>query len=915
MATGGDGREEETALSLRISSLRCEHREDLPMVGSEAPRFGWALAASGRDRRQTAYRILVGADAKELEREAASFWDSGKVLSSRTLEVFYAGKPLPPASELVWTVQVFDEEGRPSAWAEPARFRTGLEAWRASWIFHDREGKFGLTVEPGERLRRRREPGVDLEGIQSQMEPATYLRREFTLSQSARRATLYATARGLLDLELNGRRVGDATLAPGWTDYARRIEYSAHDVTDLLRGGENALGASLGDGWFAGFVGSDKKRGGAIYGRVPELLCELHLELEDGRTEIVCSDERWRATNRGPIRHADLLRGERHDARLSLDGWSEPGFDDDGWGAVKVKPLDEAMLVPAKGQPIRVTEERRPLSVVEQRPGIHQFDLGQNMVGRARLVTEGPEGTEVKLSFGEVLDEDGALYRDNLLTASQIDTFVLRGEGAEVFEPRFTSHGFRYVEVEGLALDPDEETLTGCVVHSDAPLTSEFSCSSEMVNQIFSNSVWTQRGNYVSVPTDCPQRDERLGWAGDAQIYLPTAALIMDVAAFMTKWADDIADGQSDEGAYPDVAPRASWMNDGAPGWGDAAIVVPWVVYNRYGDLGIVGRHWPRMERFMAYVGEKNPDFLRRHRRNGDFGDWLSIGERVPSEVLATAYWSRSARLMARMAEALELPGRAAHYDRLADDVAAAFVDAYLSEDSLIEGDTQTGYVLALAWDLLPEELRPRAAGRLVENIERRDWHLATGIIGTHLLCPVLTKAGHADVAHRLLEQDTMPSWGHMVRFGATTMWENWDGITEDGFRTPLQNSLNHCDWAVVASWLIESVAGIRCADGHVAYERVVIEPVPGNLDAARASYRSVRGEIVSDWQREEGRFRLAVTIPPNVTATVVVPAHGETLLQGGNDAAGAAGVRSALRDGDSWVVEVGSGAYELESA
>jgi alpha-L-rhamnosidase len=611
----------------------------------------------------------------------------------------------------------------------------------------------------------------------------------------------------------------------------------------------------------------DLKRAGAYYGTCPELLCELHLEYPDGASEVVASDERWRATI-GPIRYSDLLHGEHYDARRELDGWTETAYDDSAWPPVRVRLRDGSALVPERAQPIRVTEELRPVSVTERRPGVHVVDLGQNMVGWVRLRVDGERGTTVRLRFAEMLEEDGSLYLANLRTARPQDTYVLHGGGREVYEPRFTFHGFRYVEVQGPADVPE---VIGQVVHSDTPTTGHFECSSDLVNQLWRNVTWGQRGNFLSVPTDCPQRDERLGWLADAQVFLPSATLNMDVAAFITKWGDDILDAQSADGAYPDVAPRLAAERDGAPAWGDAGVIVPWTIYQRYGDVRILERHWDAMERYVEYLVRHNPDLLWRSRRHNDYGDWLSVGSDTSREVLATAYLANDAKLMARIAGVLGRADRAARYEALHRDVVAAFNRAYVGEDGFIEGDTQTVYLLALHMDLVPDELRERVAERLVADIQERDWHLTTGFIGVGLLGPVLTEAGHADVAYRLLLNETYPSWGYSIRHGATTIWERWDGWTEErGFQTPLMNSFNHYSLGSVAQWLYEYVAGIRPA--RPGYEHVLIAPEPGPLEWARATYRSVRGPITSAWQQDGDVFRLDVDVPANVTATVVLP-------------------------------------------
>jgi alpha-L-rhamnosidase len=831
--------------------LRCEHREDVPCVDGPAPRLAWALEAEGHDRRQTAYRITV-----------RDLWDSGWVDSART-EAEYAGPPLPPGAELEWRVRVRDEAGEQGPWSEPARFRTALAAWSADWIARDRVADPPMPVPGTDRDLDEADP------MMIKLDPCPFLRRRFALGAPVRRATLYATARGLVELRLNGTRVGDHVLAPGWTDYRERIEYAAHDVTPLLDAGENVLGAVLGDGWYAGFVGFDARRPGNHYGREPQLLCELHVEHEDGGRTVIGTDGAWRAAT-GPLVYADFLMGERVDARRDLGPWAEPGYDDSAWGPVEVTPRDGVRLVPERAQPIRVTQELPAVSVTERAPGVHVVDLGQNLVGWVRLELSGERGTRVQLRHAEMLQPDGTPYMENMRAARPLDTFVLAGEGTEVFEPRFTFHGFRYVEVTGLdALAPEQ--VTGCVVHSDTPAAGEFECSDELVNQLWRNVRWGQRGNFLSVPTDCPQRDERLGWLADAQVFLPTAMLNMDVAAFVTKWGDDLLDAQLPGGAYPDVAPRLLLEREGAPAWADAGVIVPWLMWRRYGDLRFVQRHWEAMERYMAHLQRHNPDGLWTARRGNDYGDWLSVGAHTPRDVVATAYWAQDARMMAAMARALGLGERAAHYERLFDGIRAAFGRAFVGEDAYVEGDTQTAYLLALHMDLLDEPLRARAAERLVADIERHGGHLTTGFIGVGILCPVLTRFGHADVAHRLLRADTFPSWGYSIRQGATTIWERWDGWTEDGgFQTPMMNSFNHYSLGSVVQWAYESVAGIRSV--APAYERLLIAPEPGELEWARASFRSPRGRIATSWWREDESFRLEVELPPNVTATVVMP-------------------------------------------
>jgi alpha-L-rhamnosidase len=832
---------------MRAVGLRCEHREDTPCIDDPAPRLSWQLESEEADQRQTGYRIVV-------EDGERTLWDTGMVNSSASVDVAYAGRALPSGSLCTWRVQVRDRDGRLSDWSDQARFRVGLAAWTACWIRRDRRYDPGVPV-PGD--------GAELEPddtMLGQLPACPHFRRRFDLRADVARATLYATARGALSLELNGAIVGDDVLSPGWTDYRARIEYAAHDVTKLLHNGANTLGAVVGDGWYAGMIGFDARRRGNHYGREPELLCELHVDYADGTSEVIASDGQWEATT-GPVLYSDLLMGERCDARR------EPG----PWRPVRTSARDGIRLVPQRAQPIRVTEELRPISTQRRAPGTYIVDFGQNMVGWVRLAVRGQRGARVQMRFAEMLEPDGSLHVSNLRSARQLDTYVLAGEADEVFEPRFTFHGFRYVEVTGI----DEFELIGRVMHSDTPRSGWFECSDELVNQLWRNINWSQRGNFISVPTDCPQRDERLGWLADAQVFLATASLNMDVAAFMTKWGYDILDAQLPDGAFTDVAPRLIAEREGAPAWGDAGIIVPWMLWWRYDDRRLLERHWPAMERYMDYLLGHNPDLLWTARRGNDYGDWLSVGAQTPREVLATAYWAYDALLMSEMAHALGLGDRAEHYRRLRGGICAAFNAAYVGDEAYIEGDTQTVYLLALHMDLLPEELRSHAAERLVENIRRNGGHLTTGFVGVGLLCPTLSECGYSNVAHELLTKDTFPSWGYSIRHGATTIWERWDGWTEDrGFQTPAMNSFNHYSLGSIGQWLYEYVAGIRSA--KPGYEHVLIAPEPGELEWARATYRSVRGPITSAWRQDDDTFSLEVQIPPNVTATVVLP-DGET--------------------------------------
>ncbi|GHF66191.1 alpha-L-rhamnosidase [Amycolatopsis bartoniae] len=814
-------------MTLRAVGLRCEHRAGIPCVDVAAPRLRWAL--SGDSREQTAYQIQVD-----------GHWDSGIVHSGQSLEVRYAGPELQPARTYSWRARVWDEHGEPGPWSEPAAWHTGI-TWTAPWIAHDLRGDPGV-VDPAVRYGPTNRRG---------MPPAPVLRRTFSAEVAP--ALLYVTARGLAVVELNGERVDDAELVPGWTDYVQRQTYHVVDVTRLLRPGENVLTATLADGWYSGFVGSDPRRPGNLYGRHPWFRCELHV---DG-VFVVGTDEHW-VSGYGPVRGADLLRGESYDASVSLVDSR----------AVLTREHDGVPMVADRGEPVRVTKELVAQRI--DRVGEDRFivDFGQNLVGRLRVRV--PARETLRLRHAEALSE-GELYRDNLRTADAED-IVVAGDIDEVYEPRFTVHGFRYAEIQGSTAPPD---VVARVLHTDMPRAGRFRCSDELVNKLWSNIEWGLRGNVVGLPTDCPQRDERMGWLADAQVFAPTAALIMDVSAFFTRWLDDVLDAQSEEGVYPDVAPKVPTTRDGAPAWADAGVILPWLLYRTYGDTDILRRHWSAMDSYLGFLRRNNPDLRWRHRRHNDYGDWLSAGEDTSRDLVAAAYWAHDAALMAEMAEVLGKAAAAAEYRKLRADLVEVFRADHLDADGRVTGDTQTGYALALGMDLVPEELRSRAAAHLAANIERHGGHLTTGFLGVGLLCPVLAANGYGDLAHRLLTNRTYPSWGYTIDRGATTIWERWNGWTdEEGFASAAMNSFNHYSLGSVGAWLIEGVAGIRSA--APGYERIVIAPVPGPLTWAEAEYESPRGTIRSSWRCVNERFTLEATVPPGVSARVVLPGGEE---------------------------------------
>ncbi|MGW3111161.1 alpha-L-rhamnosidase [Streptomyces sp. NPDC001091] len=694
--------------------------------------------------------------------------------------------------------------------------------------------------------------------------PAAQLRREFRVpaGKTVARARLYSSALGLYDAHLNGARVGEDRLAPGWTDYRDRVQYQTYDVTDRLTSGANALAVTLAAGWYAGNVAWF---GPHQYGERPAFIGQLEVTYTDGSTDRVLSGSGWRAAT-GPVTSADLMSGEDYDARLETPGWTRAGFDDAGWAAVDEVQKVTAGLVAQVDGPVRVEREVAAKKVTEPKPGVFVFDLGQNMVGAVRLRVRGAAGTSVRLRHAEVLNPDGTLYTANLRTARATDTCVLKGGGTETFEPRFTFHGFRYVEVTGFPGRPPLDAVTGRVLHTSAPFTMSFKTDVPMLDQLHSNITWGQRGNFLSVPTDTPARDERLGWTGDINVFAPTAAYTMESARFLAKWLDDLRDGQTTDGAFPNVAPYMD-VGVGAAGWGDAGVTVPWALYRMYGDVRVLERAWSSMLRWLDHLKAHSSGYLRPDE---GYGDWLNLQDETPKDVIGTAYFAHSADLVARAAQALGKDPEP--YRTLFGHVRDAFRAAYVTGGGRVKGDTQTAYVLALSMDLLAETDRAPAAARLVELIEARDWHLSTGFLGTPRLLPVLTDTGHTDVAHRLLAQRSYPGWGYQIDRGATTMWERWDSIRPDGtFQDAGMNSFNHYAYGSVGEWMYAHITGI--APAAPGFRKILIRPRPGGgVTEAHGRFDSVYGQISTDWTTGAEGFRLTVSVPPNTTAEVWIP-------------------------------------------
>lgn len=875
-----------------VTNLRTEYKVNPIGIDIRTPRLSWQLASGERGVVQAAYQIQVAED----EAFKSILWDSGRVPEDRSIHVPYAGPALLSGKRYHWRVRVWEGSGQVSDWSAPAFWEMGLLSpadWKAKWIT----------------------PDWDEDTTKSQ--PSPMLRGVFRIGKPVRSARAYATSLGLYELHLNGARVGDQLFTPGWTSYRKRLQYQTYDITAQLRQGENVIGVILGDGWYRGYLGWRDRRN--TYGDRLAALVQLQITFTDGSTQTVITDESWRAST-GPILASDIYMGETYDARLEKSGWSAPGYDASGWRGVRVLEHSKEILIAPEGPPVRRIEEIRPVKILRTPAGETVVDMGQNMVGWVRLKVRGPAGTTVTLRHAEVLDKEGNFYTANLRGARQTVRYTLRGDGEEVFEPHFTFQGFRYVAVDGFPGELPLEALTGIVIHSDMRVTGRFETSNPLLNQLQHNIVWGQKGNFLDVPTDCPQRDERLGWTGDAQVFSRTAAFNMDVAAFFTKWLADLAADQNPDGKVPHVIPDVLGGAASAA-WADAATIVPWNMYTVYGDTRLLERQYPSMKAWVEYM-RRTAGSSYLWNTGQHFGDWLAFattrsdypGATTGKDLIATAFYAHSTELLARTAAVLGRQDDARFYGALADRVKQAFVREFVTANGRVGENTQTAYALALQFELIPESMRLEAARRLVADIDLHG-HLTTGFVGASYLTHVLTRYGRLDVAYRLLNREAYPSWLYPVKQGATTIWERWDGIRPDGtFQDPGMNSFNHYAYGAIGDWMYRVVAGLDAAPDGPGYKHILIHPRPGGgLTSARATLETMYGTAASGWRLKDGRFELDALVPPNAHATIRIPnATLERVTESGRPLKEAPGLRNPRQDGADVVVEAGSGDYRF---
>ena len=888
-----------------VTGLLTEYRANPLGTDVAKPRLSWRIESPRRNTMQAAYQIQVATSQAALTAGKSLLWDSGRITTDASIFRPYDGPALASATRYYWRVRVWDDANAPSAWSAPAIWETGLlkaTDWSAQWIgpaaaMHDSAGA-----------------------------PAPLLRNRFTVNGAIRSARVYVTARGLYELRLNGQRVGEDFFTPGWTSLNRRLQYQTYDVTTALAQGENAIGAMLGDGWYRGYLGFSGRR--HAYGTTVALLAQLEIRYADGRVQRVTTDSTWQ-TSTGAITFADIYRGENYDARLEQPGWDRAGFTGTGWLQVAIAAPTNAVLVAPTTEPVRRTQEIKAVTILRSPSGKVIYDLGQNMTGWVRLRVRGAAGTTVTLSHCEGHTPKGELYTDNLRDGFQKDRYTLKGGGDEVWEPHFTYHGFRYVQVDGMPGEPALGAITGVVVHTNLAETGTFVTSDTLLNKLQRNIVWGQRGNFLDVPTDCPQRDERLGWTGDAQVFARTASFNMNVAGFFAKWLGDLALDQHPGGAVPWVIPNPlggdSTRFASAAGWGDASTVVPWTMYLMYGDRGTLERQFPSMAAWVDYETRRaGPALL--WKQDSHFGDWLAWhsddagypGATTGTDFIATIYLAHSADIAARAATVLGRTADAAKYRDLFNRVRVAFRKEFVTANGRVAENTQTAYALALNFGLLDADEMPQAVQRLVDDIGKHGGHLSTGFLGTPELTHALSRNGRTDVAFALLNQRGYPGWLYPIGRGATTMWERWDGIRPDGtFQEQSMNSFNHYAFGAIGDWMYRTIGGLDVDDTAPGYKHAIIAPVVGGgITSAKTELQTSYGLLGSEWQVQNGAMTLTVTVPANTTASVTLRnTTAATAREGGVALSSAAGVRSVRAEGKDVVVTVGSGRYVFDTA
>lgn len=872
-----------------VSNLRTENLKDPLGIDAKNPRFSWQIINDARNIMQTAYEIKV-------ENNGAAVWNSGRVNSDSSVYVHYKGKSLQSNQTYNWQVRVWDNSGQASPWSDAAIFRTGIlkpSDWKANWI----------------------EPGFSED---EKWRPCPLMRKEFTAAQKVKSATVFITSHGMYEAWLNGKRVGNAWLTPGWTSYSTRLQYQVYDVTELLKQGKNTIGVILGNGWYRGFIAWGNQHN--FYGKTLGLLFQLEIKYADGKRNTILSDGSWKSST-GEIIYSEIYHGEIIDARKEKPGWLLAGYNDSDWSAVKIADHPMNNLIATWNEPVKKQETFKPLKIFTTPKGEKVIDFGQNLVGWVVMKVKGKEGDSVRLRHAEVLDKAGNFYTENLRAARAENIYVLNGKGEEVFHPHFTWQGFRYLQIENYPGEIDLSNFEAVALYSDMEPTGTFTSSHNLINQLQHNIEWGQKGNFLDVPTDCPQRDERLGWTGDAQAFSRTAAFNMNVHSFFSKWLRDLEADQLD-GAVPHIVPQVIGKHDvNSAGWADAATIVPWNMYLAYGDKQILQRQYNSMR---AYV-----ESIRRTAKNDlwntgwHFGDWLFFrpfddndGRSAVTDknLIAQCFYAHSTQLLINAAKVLEKKNDTEEYSALLQKIKAAFIKEYVTSSGKLVSGTQTAYVLALNFDMLPETLRKQAVERLVENVNSYG-HLTTGFLGTPYLNHVLTRFGYNDLAYKLLVREDYPSWLYPVKQGATTIWERWDGQKPDGtFQTPGMNSFNHYAYGAIGDWMYRQMAGLDTYEDGPGYKHIKIKPqIGGDFKQTSASLKTYYGIASSGWKADERNISLEVQVPVNTKATIWLPsAITSNIRESGNPLSAIKSIKILGVEDGFTKVQTGSGKYSF---
>ncbi len=883
---------------VKLDHLRTENLNNPIGLDVLQPYFSWQLISDQRNTMQSAYEIRVGEFPAALVK-GEGIWKSGKITSDQSIHVPYKGAALASGKKYYWQVRVWDNNGKASAWSAVAFWQMGLlqpTDWKAQWI----------------------EPGF----TEDKVFAAPLMRKEFANGKKIKSATVYITAHGLYEAQINGKRVGDAYLTPGWTSYNKRLQYQAYDVTDLLKSGANAIAVTLGDGWYRGNFSFDHKRN--IYGKDIALLFQLELVYADGTTAIIVSDGSWKSST-GAIRSNGIYQGEIVDARQEKNGWTVAGYDDQNWTAVKTANFSKDILVATYNEPIKKHETFPSLKLITTPKGEKVIDFGQNLVGWVQIKVRGKAGDKITVSHAEVLDKNGNFYIDNLRGAKAQAVYVLKGNGEEIFEPHFTFFGFRYIKVEGITGDLQPQDFTAVALYSDMEQTGSFTSSDTLINQLQHNIEWGLRGNFLDVPTDCPQRDERMGWTGDAQAFFHTASFLRGSKNFYTKWMKDVALDQLKSGSVPYVIPNILGDNSaGSTGWADVCTIIPWEMYVVYGDKRILENQYASMKAWVGYMQSQSSNNL--WNKGFHFGDWLFYTMADDNDgnaaitnkyLIAQCFYAYSTQLLINAAKELGKNDDVTTYTTLLKKIKEAFLKEYTTPNGATMSNTQTSYVLALQFDLFPEELRQQAADRLVNNIKQYGNHLTTGFLGTPYLCHVLSRYGYSDVAYTLLLQKTYPSWLYPVTKGATTIWERWDGIRTNGdFQAVTMNSFNHYAYGAIGDWMYRVMVGLDTDNNAVGYKKIRIQPhVGGTFTHASATYETQYGKLSSGWKIQDGKLILHALVPANTTATIYIPAAAATdVLENGQPLSSVKEIQVVGKEKEYVVVKVGSGKYEFST-